>query len=157
MVRAASLIVFDSPFPPPRSLTGCITTLPSLPRLRPFCTLSPTAQVSAAKGELDEQKGRALEDISAMVDRLHAEIDSKQELLAPVIKELRELRIRGKDIKVRATSPWPGRFYLWGGGSGKSGGACMYRVGAWVHGSVCVCGPMHTCERQARACVSVCA
>jgi len=95
--------------------------------------------VSAAKGELDEQKGRALEDISAMVDRLHAEIDSKQELLAPVIKELRELRIRGKDIKVRATSSWPGRFHLWGGGgSGDSGGACMCHVGTWVHGCVYV-------------------
>eukprot|EP00911_Craspedida_sp_UC1_P001115 UC1_evm2s837 len=60
-------------------------------------------RVSAAKEDLDEQKGRALEDMSAMVDRLQREIDAKQEYLAPVIKELRELRLKYKDVTAEHT------------------------------------------------------
>eukprot|EP00730_Choanoeca_flexa_P016138 TRINITY_DN7566_c0_g2_i2.p1 TRINITY_DN7566_c0_g2~~TRINITY_DN7566_c0_g2_i2.p1 ORF type:complete len:667 (+),score=208.80 TRINITY_DN7566_c0_g2_i2:64-2064(+) len=48
--------------------------------------------VSLAKSELDEEKGATLDDISQMVNKLTETIASKKELLAPLIKELRELR-----------------------------------------------------------------
>ncbi|XP_058850661.1 intraflagellar transport protein 81 homolog isoform X2 [Acipenser ruthenus] len=49
-------------------------------------------RVSAIKSELDEMKGRTLDDMSEMVKKLNSVIAEKKSALAPVIKELRPLR-----------------------------------------------------------------
>ena len=49
-------------------------------------------KVSAIKSDLDDQKGRALDDISEMVRRLHAEIAERRNTLGPVLREIRPLR-----------------------------------------------------------------
>lgn len=48
--------------------------------------------VSMAKSEVDKAKGETLDDISSMVERITATIASKKTALAPLIKELRQLR-----------------------------------------------------------------
>ncbi|KAK2156371.1 hypothetical protein LSH36_215g03007 [Paralvinella palmiformis] len=54
--------------------------------------------VSAIKSELDQMKGRTLEDISQLVQQLTKKISEKKEALAPTIKELRILRTQGQEI-----------------------------------------------------------
>ncbi|KAK5871699.1 hypothetical protein PBY51_004562 [Eleginops maclovinus] len=49
-------------------------------------------RVSAIKSELDEKKGRTLDDMSEMVKKLNSMIVEKKSALAPIIKELRSLR-----------------------------------------------------------------
>ncbi|XP_061672641.1 intraflagellar transport protein 81 homolog [Syngnathoides biaculeatus] len=49
-------------------------------------------RVSAIKSELDEKKGRTLDDMSEMVKQLNSMIAAKKSALAPNIKELRSLR-----------------------------------------------------------------
>uniref|UniRef100_A0A3Q2XIJ1 Intraflagellar transport protein 81 homolog n=1 Tax=Hippocampus comes TaxID=109280 RepID=A0A3Q2XIJ1_HIPCM len=49
-------------------------------------------RVSAIKSELDEKKGRTLDDMSEMVKQLNSVIVEKKSALAPIIKELRSLR-----------------------------------------------------------------
>ncbi|XP_022070165.1 intraflagellar transport protein 81 homolog [Acanthochromis polyacanthus] len=49
-------------------------------------------RVSAMKSELDEKKGRTLDDMSEMVKKLNSMIVEKKSALAPIIKELRSLR-----------------------------------------------------------------
>ncbi|XP_006135229.1 intraflagellar transport protein 81 homolog [Pelodiscus sinensis] len=49
-------------------------------------------RVSAAKSEMDEMKGRTLDNMSEMVKKLNALVADKKSSLAPVIKELRQLR-----------------------------------------------------------------
>ncbi|XP_010202919.2 intraflagellar transport protein 81 homolog isoform X1 [Colius striatus] len=49
-------------------------------------------RVSAVKSEMDEMKGRTLDNMSAMVKKLNALVAEKKASLAPVIKELRQLR-----------------------------------------------------------------
>ncbi len=49
-------------------------------------------RVSAAKSELDEQKGRTLEDISMMVKDIGARIEAKRSSLAPLVTALRDVR-----------------------------------------------------------------
>ncbi|XP_008333923.1 intraflagellar transport protein 81 homolog [Cynoglossus semilaevis] len=49
-------------------------------------------RVSAIKSELDEKKGRTLDDMSEMVKKLNSMIVEKKSALAPIIKELRALR-----------------------------------------------------------------
>ncbi|KAG7222125.1 hypothetical protein INR49_016697 [Caranx melampygus] len=49
-------------------------------------------RVSAIKSELDEKKGRTLDDMSEMVKKLNSMIVEKKTALAPIIKELRSLR-----------------------------------------------------------------
>ncbi|XP_061622661.1 intraflagellar transport protein 81 homolog isoform X1 [Phyllopteryx taeniolatus] len=49
-------------------------------------------RVSAIKSELDEKKGRTLDDMSEMVKQLNSMIVEKKSALAPIIKELRSLR-----------------------------------------------------------------
>uniref|UniRef100_A0A8C5G7Z0 Intraflagellar transport protein 81 homolog n=1 Tax=Gouania willdenowi TaxID=441366 RepID=A0A8C5G7Z0_GOUWI len=49
-------------------------------------------KMSAMKSELDEKKGRTLDDMSEMVKKLNSMISEKKTALAPVIKELRSLR-----------------------------------------------------------------
>jgi hypothetical protein len=53
-------------------------------------------KVSAVKSELDEKKGKTLEDISDMVQRLTRTIAAKKNSLAPIIKELRPMRQRAQ-------------------------------------------------------------
>uniref|UniRef100_H3BA04 Intraflagellar transport protein 81 homolog n=1 Tax=Latimeria chalumnae TaxID=7897 RepID=H3BA04_LATCH len=55
-------------------------------------------RVSALKSELDEMKGRTLDDMSDMVKKLNAMIEEKKSALAPVIKELRPLRQKCQDV-----------------------------------------------------------
>ena len=51
-------------------------------------------KVSATKSELDDVKGRTLEDMSEMVRRLHSEIAERRNVLAPILREIRPLRER---------------------------------------------------------------
>ena len=64
-------------------------------------------KVSAAKSELDEQKGRTLEDISDMVQRLTRKIADKKNSLAPIIKELRPMRQRAQVSTHKKNYPNP--------------------------------------------------
>ena len=43
-------------------------------------------QVSTVKSELDEMKGKTLEDMSEMVQKFHKRIAEKKNDLAPIIK-----------------------------------------------------------------------
>ncbi len=52
--------------------------------------------VSTLKSDLDQMKGRTLEDISHMVQQLTRKIAEKKSSLAPVIKELRPMRQRSQ-------------------------------------------------------------
>ena len=52
--------------------------------------------VSSLKSELDQMKGRTLEDMSFMVQKLTRKIQEKKSALAPIIKELRPLRQRAQ-------------------------------------------------------------
>uniref|UniRef100_H0VRW1 Intraflagellar transport protein 81 homolog n=1 Tax=Cavia porcellus TaxID=10141 RepID=H0VRW1_CAVPO len=49
-------------------------------------------RVSALKSEVDELKGRTLDDMSEMIKKLNSLVSEKKSALAPVIKELRQLR-----------------------------------------------------------------
>ncbi|KAG5840733.1 hypothetical protein ANANG_G00191810 [Anguilla anguilla] len=55
-------------------------------------------RVSAIKSELDEMKGRTLDDMSEMVKKLNSVIVEKKSALAPVIKELRPLRQQCQEL-----------------------------------------------------------
>ncbi|XP_020603042.1 intraflagellar transport protein 81 homolog [Orbicella faveolata] len=55
-------------------------------------------KVSAKKSELDEQKGKTLEDISELVRQLNGTIADKKSALAPVIKELRPMRQKCQEM-----------------------------------------------------------
>uniref|UniRef100_A0A8D2ZMF0 Intraflagellar transport protein 81 homolog n=1 Tax=Scophthalmus maximus TaxID=52904 RepID=A0A8D2ZMF0_SCOMX len=55
-------------------------------------------RVSAIKSELDEKKGRTLDDMSEMVKKLNSMIVEKKSALAPVIKELRSLRQQSQEL-----------------------------------------------------------
>lgn len=49
-------------------------------------------KVSSMKSELDEMKGRTLDDMSEMVRRLHAEVADRRNNLTPILREIRPLR-----------------------------------------------------------------
>jgi hypothetical protein len=55
-------------------------------------------KVSSIKSELDEMKGKTLDDISEMVQRLVMKIADKKSALAPIIKELRPMRQKSQVI-----------------------------------------------------------
>ncbi|XP_073532399.1 intraflagellar transport protein 81 homolog isoform X1 [Phyllobates terribilis] len=55
-------------------------------------------RVSALKSEVDEMKGRTLDDMSNMVKKLNSMIEAKKSALAPVIKELRPLRQKCQEL-----------------------------------------------------------
>ncbi|XP_039905930.1 intraflagellar transport protein 81 homolog isoform X1 [Simochromis diagramma] len=55
-------------------------------------------RVSAIKSELDEKKGRTLDDMSEMVKKLNSMIVEKKSALAPIIKELRSLRQQSQEL-----------------------------------------------------------
>ncbi|NWI95289.1 IFT81 protein, partial [Pitta sordida] len=55
-------------------------------------------RVSAVKSEMDEMKGQTLEHMSEMVKKLNAGIETKRASLAPVLKELRQLRQKCQEL-----------------------------------------------------------
>ncbi|XP_031548749.1 intraflagellar transport protein 81 homolog [Actinia tenebrosa] len=55
-------------------------------------------KVSTVKSDLDEQKGKTLEDISELVVTMNATIAEKKNALAPIIKELRPMRQKCQEI-----------------------------------------------------------
>lgn len=57
-------------------------------------------KVSAMKSELDEQKGKTLEEMSQLVVQLTNTIAEKKSSLAPIIKELRPLRQQCQELTV---------------------------------------------------------
>ncbi|XP_074461997.1 intraflagellar transport protein 81 homolog isoform X5 [Larus michahellis] len=56
-------------------------------------------RVSAVKSEMDEMKGRTLDNMSEMVKKLNTMVAEKKASLAPVIKELRQLRQKCQEVK----------------------------------------------------------
>ncbi|KAJ1562699.1 Intraflagellar transport protein 81 [Cladochytrium tenue] len=56
-------------------------------------------KVSERKSELDEEKGKTLNEISGIIQNLISTINSKKGTLAPVIQELRTLRSRASDLE----------------------------------------------------------
>lgn len=54
--------------------------------------------VSSIKSDLDQMKGRTLEDISHMVQQLTRRISDKKSALAPIIKDLRPLRQKNQEL-----------------------------------------------------------
>ncbi|XP_069352995.1 intraflagellar transport protein 81 homolog isoform X3 [Eulemur rufifrons] len=55
-------------------------------------------RVSALKSEVDEMKGRTLDDMSEMVKKLNSLVSEKKSALAPVLKELRQLRQKCQEL-----------------------------------------------------------
>ncbi|CAL1528609.1 unnamed protein product [Lymnaea stagnalis] len=55
-------------------------------------------KVSSKKSELDEMKGRTLDDMSDMVKRLHNEIADRRNTLAPILREIRPLREKVREL-----------------------------------------------------------
>ncbi|KFP85045.1 PREDICTED: intraflagellar transport protein 81 homolog, partial [Acanthisitta chloris] len=55
-------------------------------------------RVSAVKSEMDEMKGRTLDNMSEMVKKMNALVAEKKASLAPVIKELRQLRQKCQEL-----------------------------------------------------------
>ncbi|XP_050404861.1 intraflagellar transport protein 81 homolog [Patella vulgata] len=49
-------------------------------------------KVSSMKSDFDDMKGKTLEDISEMVQRLHVQIQQKRSTFAPILREIRPLR-----------------------------------------------------------------
>ena len=57
-------------------------------------------KVATTKADLDEQKGKTLEEMSSLVNQLSLKIGERKARLAPIIKELRPLRLQCQDIQV---------------------------------------------------------
>ncbi|XP_062999980.1 intraflagellar transport protein 81 homolog [Elgaria multicarinata webbii] len=55
-------------------------------------------RVSAVKSEMDEMKGRTLDNMSEMVKKLNAMVADKKSSLAPIIKDLRQLRQKCQEL-----------------------------------------------------------
>ncbi|XP_007433333.1 intraflagellar transport protein 81 homolog isoform X1 [Python bivittatus] len=55
-------------------------------------------RVSAVKSEMDEMKGRTLDNMSDMVKKLNAMVAEKKSSLAPIIKDLRQLRQKCQEL-----------------------------------------------------------
>ncbi|XP_053135625.1 intraflagellar transport protein 81 homolog isoform X2 [Hemicordylus capensis] len=55
-------------------------------------------RVSAVKSEVDEMKGRTLDNMSEMVKKLNAMVADKKSSLAPIIKDLRQLRRKCQEL-----------------------------------------------------------
>lgn len=58
-------------------------------------------EVSAAKGAFDERKGEVLEEMSKGIEQLTAAIESKKAFLAPLIKEVRPLRLKHQEVQAQ--------------------------------------------------------
>ncbi len=57
-------------------------------------------RVAKEKAEVDEEKGRTLEEMSGMVTQLTMKIGERKARLAPIIKELRPLRQQSADMQL---------------------------------------------------------
>ena len=57
-------------------------------------------KVSSMKGQLDERKGQTLTDMSMMVEEVMKTINNKKTQLAPIIKQLRQLRQECQELEV---------------------------------------------------------
>uniref|UniRef100_A0ABM5F2N7 Intraflagellar transport protein 81 homolog isoform X1 n=1 Tax=Pogona vitticeps TaxID=103695 RepID=A0ABM5F2N7_9SAUR len=55
-------------------------------------------RVSAVKSEIDEAKGRTLDNMSEMVKKLNALVADKKSSLAPIIKDLRQMRQKCQEL-----------------------------------------------------------
>ncbi|XP_078237894.1 intraflagellar transport protein 81 homolog [Pogona vitticeps] len=55
-------------------------------------------RVSAVKSEIDEVKGRTLDNMSEMVKKLNALVADKKSSLAPIIKDLRQMRQKCQEL-----------------------------------------------------------
>lgn len=60
-------------------------------------------EVSVAKSEFDERKGAVLEEMSKGIEQLTAAIESKKAFLAPLIKEVRPLRLKHQEVQAQHT------------------------------------------------------
>ena len=58
-------------------------------------------KVSEKKEKVDEAKGKTLSEISNIVSELVATIEQKKSKLAPVIQDLRQLRVENQDLEVK--------------------------------------------------------
>lgn len=58
-------------------------------------------QVSAAKSELDKEKGRKLEEMAHTIEELTAVITAKKASLAPLLKEVRPLRQHHQELQAQ--------------------------------------------------------
>ena len=58
---------------------------------------------SAAKSDLDEVTGKKLTDMTVILRELNEKIESKKALLAPLIKEVRPLRIKHQELQAQHT------------------------------------------------------
>ncbi|KAJ3252094.1 Intraflagellar transport protein 81 [Chytriomyces hyalinus] len=56
-------------------------------------------KVSERKGEVDQAKGKTLQEISDIIASLVSNINNKKSVLAPVINELRKLRVVASDLE----------------------------------------------------------
>ncbi|KAJ3247337.1 Intraflagellar transport protein 81 [Chytriomyces hyalinus] len=56
-------------------------------------------KVSERKGEVDQAKGKTLQEISDIIASLVSNINNKKSVLAPVINELRKLRVAASDLE----------------------------------------------------------
>lgn len=56
-------------------------------------------KVSERKSEMDESKGKTLEEISILIQNVMQKINDKKTLLSPIIQELRRLRQESQDME----------------------------------------------------------
>lgn len=56
-------------------------------------------EISKGKAQIDEMKGKALEEVSYIVQAIASEIKEKKAKLAPQIKELRALQQKARDLE----------------------------------------------------------
>jgi intraflagellar transport protein 81 len=68
----------------------------------PFLFEFQLEKVSAVKSELDDVKGKTLEEISEMVQRIKNTIAAKKNQLAPLVADLRKTRMEVQEIEVRS-------------------------------------------------------
>ena len=57
-------------------------------------------KVANMKANLDERKGQTLQDMSGLVHQLTLKICERKARLAPIIKELRPLRLQSQDMQI---------------------------------------------------------
>ena len=60
-------------------------------------------EVSVAKNELDEQKSEILMEMTGKIEQLNAAVETKKAFLAPLIKEVRPLRQRHREVQAAHT------------------------------------------------------
>lgn len=58
-------------------------------------------EISEVKSHFDEMKGKTLDEYSKVVTELHQSIKQQKVKLAPLMKELRQLRQQAQELDVR--------------------------------------------------------